>query len=1045
MPNFVENIRDALPNYLNHIKSLHGEESKKVYCLNFLEKVFDIKPEDLDFEVHTKSQIFNVSGRIDTLFENILFEFKKNVNNVGMVNDGKTELKKYFQHFLEKTLLKNHVGIITDGVIFKPFQPKIKKNIVESLVPSEELNLSNSTPENILYWFDNYFFKSDKIIPTSQSITTQFGLTSPTFISIYNGLEELFEKVQIYRDVKLKFDNWSTYLEVVFGDKPKGLELFLKHTYLSTLVKLLIHIKISSSEAFTEDAIPPILWGNRFKQAGIMNFFEEDFYTWTMNVAIRKQSSQLFSRLLNQLKVFDLDHLNEDLLKELYQKIVDPDVRQALGEFYTPDWLAKKMVNESLKDNPLKTVLDPACGSGTFLFLTIQSKIEKLKSKGMKKSEILKHITQNVLGYDIHPLAVLISKTNYLLSLQDLIHEKSEPISIPVFLSDSLKIPEEKMEISYGSNVIQFPASDKKFFFPTNIANNIKKLDYILEKMKEHGNSLQQIIDDSKTKTHINLKEVITNLTSSFEKSINDISDSNEKKIILENMKILFELIQSDSDSIWPYILRNMYKPITSVYNKVDLIIGNPPWLQFQKIKNETYQEFVKSKCREYGIVDKRNFQNIANLDLSTTFFSHCVDKYLKTHGMICFVMPQAVLVASQHENFRNFQNPKLKLEKIYDLEDVEPLFRILACVLIGKKGGTTKYPVQKTNISGNLNSLKNLNPKLEDALPLLSFEDVKFNPAIRPKKGGYYYFKFERGAEITPRNFWFVDIKQQSSFLGFDPLKPFVVSSQENQATKRWANIKFEGNIEKQFFSSSVLGPDLVPYGIVKRRLIILPILIENKKIKMISSSESTIINTDFKNYLEKVEKIWKDNATAKLSKKPIYNQINYNDNLIQQNPKSHYKVIYAAGGTNVASCIIDQQKNYEFKINGSSFNVDTFFADMALYYFDTDSEDEAYYLTTILNSRSINNFIKPFQSRGRFGGARNIHKTPLVFEPFPKFDPKNSTHKSLVKIGKKCEKLVSEELKKLHIGKIGFARTKIRDLLSKEYDEIEENIKKL
>ena len=94
MPNFVENIRDALPNYLNHIKSLHSEESKKVYCLNFLQKVFDIKPEDLDFEVHTKSQIFNVSGRIDTLFENILFEFKKNVNNVGMVNDGKTELKK---------------------------------------------------------------------------------------------------------------------------------------------------------------------------------------------------------------------------------------------------------------------------------------------------------------------------------------------------------------------------------------------------------------------------------------------------------------------------------------------------------------------------------------------------------------------------------------------------------------------------------------------------------------------------------------------------------------------------------------------------------------------------------------------------------------------------------------------------------------------------------------------------------------------------------------------------------------------------------------
>ena len=71
-------------------------------------------------------------------------------------------------------------------------------------------------------------------------------------------------------------------------------------------------------------------------------------------------------------------------LKELYQEMVRPDVRKQLGEFYTPDWLAEKMIIDEVleSDEPKKSVLDPSCGSGTFLFKTILYKIEKLqKSK----------------------------------------------------------------------------------------------------------------------------------------------------------------------------------------------------------------------------------------------------------------------------------------------------------------------------------------------------------------------------------------------------------------------------------------------------------------------------------------------------------------------------------------------------------------------------------------------------------------------------------------------------------------------------------------
>ena len=79
--------------------------------------------------------------------------------------------------------------------------------------------------------------------------------------------------------------------------------------------------------------------------------------------------------------------------------------------------------------------------------------------------------------------------------------------------------------------------------------------------------------------------------------------------------------------------------------------------------------------------------------------------------------------------------------------------------------------------------------------------------------------------------------------------------------------------------------------------------------------------------------------------------------------------------------------------------------------------------------------------------------HKTVFDVLEFPKFDPKDSNHKDLVKIGRKCEESVNNELKKmikdnpniLTNKQNGIVRTGIRKLLSKEYNDIEKCIKKL
>ena len=62
-----------------------------------------------------------------------------------------------------------------------------------------------------------------------------------------------------------------------------------------------------------------------------------------------------------------------DLLKQLYQNLMPKRLRHALGEYYTPDWLAELLLSRLHYDGkPEVRLLDPACGSGTFLVQAIK-------------------------------------------------------------------------------------------------------------------------------------------------------------------------------------------------------------------------------------------------------------------------------------------------------------------------------------------------------------------------------------------------------------------------------------------------------------------------------------------------------------------------------------------------------------------------------------------------------------------------------------------------------------------------------------------------
>lgn len=212
-------------------------------------------------------------------------------------------------------------------------------------------------------------------------------------------------------------------------------------TYFSLLIKIMMN-EILSEECNGISA-EDIILGKFAIVRGIKNYYCPDWYSWPL-FEIRNGFDSILEKIEKSVTYYRSSMLlsdfaknnNYDYIKQMYEAIIPKELRHALGEYYTPDWLAEETLNTVLNFegvNIKQNFIDPTCGSGTFLFKTI---CEKRKA-GCTLDEII----GSVSGIDINPLAVLTAKTNYLLALIDLLDEDTE-INIPVYNADILKFEE---------------------------------------------------------------------------------------------------------------------------------------------------------------------------------------------------------------------------------------------------------------------------------------------------------------------------------------------------------------------------------------------------------------------------------------------------------------------------------------------------------------------------------------------------------------------------------------------------------------------------
>lgn len=315
-----------------------------------------------------------------------------------------------------------------------------------------------------------------------------------------------------------------------------------------------------------------------------------------------------FSNIENEI----FGYIYENYLKELYsdekrgQYFTDPAiVNFMLHEIgYTSDVIKKKYAENSI------SLIDPSCGSGTFLYAAVNQIIKAFGNGNNEKSKLIETIVnENIFGLDIEEFPLYLAEMNILMRLLPLIINKkyNNPIDkkIKVFLTKD--------------SVAEF--------FDTALRNTIND------------------ISVKSGQLSINFDE----LDLGYKSYVREEDDLEEMKRSLEEH---------------PKISRRRF----------DYVIGNPPYVSYNECSKQsllTFELIKKGKVQLnniYGV----NLHSIPNNPKKYApkpnlyaFFIALGLALLKDNGKLCYIIPQNILTASDLDVIRYHLSKNTTIEKI--------------------------------------------------------------------------------------------------------------------------------------------------------------------------------------------------------------------------------------------------------------------------------------------------------------------------------------------------------------------------------------------
>jgi hypothetical protein len=473
--------------------------------------------------------------------------------------------------------------------------------------------------------------KGIKIIPSTENIRKLF----QSIMLFEEDLLEIFKSSETKNSALFKA--YSNIISRLYEGIPEDIikRLYIKHTLMQMIVSACLTTslkKISNSiEACSgekieiEFSLPYLKWWEKLLKNG--------------NSDIIRFLNSLLDSIYSKALLIDWEEGNkEDVFRELYEILIDEETRRKIGEYYTPLWLVEFMikgVSDTLNGLKDKIILDPFCGSGTFLVKAFYKKIEE----GENPDKAIKEI----IGFDILPLAVSIARAELMIAYQSI--KKDKEIATPlifnadsasILLSDKLNIP--WYPISFLDELIIIEKEIEKYVSNSLTIHNFTNID--ISEILRIEMILREYFREASKNNHDEIVNILKNRLNKLELETKPLANTIIKALKNDKcVNAIASLIEKYGNGVWAVSITSLFAPQIIKIKGVDAIITNPPWSLLTEVKG-SYGELLRGTAKK--ILESKKYDKIAQIlagaDKASILLYGCINP---TKNIISFVMPK--------------------------------------------------------------------------------------------------------------------------------------------------------------------------------------------------------------------------------------------------------------------------------------------------------------------------------------------------------------------------------------------------------------------
>ena len=333
---------------------------------------------------------------------------------------------------------------------------------------------------------------------------------------------------------------------------------------------------------------------------------------------------------------YDWRQRTGDVLRALYIGYIPPQHRKTYGEYFTPDWLAEKVCHTVIDDEylvhqvrrhqggqPVLGVLDPSCGSGTFLYHAAKMMLESkaIDEEYLSPHEKTRFVCSMIHGMDIHPVAVEMARANMHRLLPNMPDD-----SIWVYQGDALltQRPESKFHSMGGNNLALYSPGNLPLILPMPFLKNIPGIDKFVRSAS----------DDADMPHGLGLGLADTDLEQ-----------------LREAHRQMRKIIHEESNGVWAWYIRNQAAPILLREKKVGRIVSNAPWVRNNEIQVKARKAEIEHMAKELHLWVGGNVSTSFNI--ASLFVDRCANMYLAKPGRSGWVLQQGALFSGGWRGMR--------------------------------------------------------------------------------------------------------------------------------------------------------------------------------------------------------------------------------------------------------------------------------------------------------------------------------------------------------------------------------------------------------